>query len=123
MASVGSREVDEQHKNLYRLGREALRILEEHARDVDRAHEVLNDIAEALSKTFELEEKCLARNACPLLGSHVAEHDAYRMSLNKNLNDTAAGASIDKDALLAAMRDWITKHVPNMDVLCKDYLK
>jgi len=122
MASVGNREIDEQHKNLFRLGRETLRILEEHAHDVERAHEVLNDIAEALGQHFDFEEKLLARNACPLLERHVAEHNAYRMRLYKNLNQTAA-VGIDKDGLLAVMRDWISKHVPNMDVLCKDYLK
>ena len=118
--SVGNRRIDDQHKNLFRLGREALRLIEEDKDNKERAYEVLNDIVEAINKHFEAEEEMLARKAYPFLNEHKEEHRVFRARFLDLLIKYQL-RSLDREVLIEIMRDWIINHVSITDLSCKEY--
>ena len=118
--SVGNRRIDDQNKNLFRLGREALRLLEEDKGNKERAHEVLNDIVEAVNKHFDAEELILLKNDYPFLKRHIEEHRVFRARFLDIILKCEL-RSLDRDVLLSVMRDWIVMHVSITDLSCKEY--
>ena len=114
--SVGNLDIDRQHKNLFRLGQVALNLLGDEAIVSKRADEVLNDIVEAMRQCFASEEKLLARNSCPFLKQHAAEHMVFNEQLTRIIYQSAR----DADELHKVLRDWTSRHVPEIDELCRD---
>ena len=118
--SVGNRRIDDLHQNLFRLGRQALLSLDEYKGDLERSHQVLKEIAEAMWEGFSVEEDTLVRNDCPSVSQHDEEHRVFRARFLDIILKCEL-RSLDRDVLLSVMRDWIVMHVSITDLSCKEY--
>lgn len=82
----------------------------------------MNELAILTAEHFEAEEKQLAKNNCPTLAEHIAAHNFYRERLVGVLLDGMAGL-LDRKELLKITNDWFLKHMAEMDLASKDYMK
>lgn len=116
---IGKAHIDGQRKHLFQLGERVLNLLESASHDQSQKHEVLNDIVESMRSCFASEERLLESNQCPYLEKHVLEHRAFMERLIDMLMRSQMG-SFDLNQLQAVCSDWANRHVPNMDVRCKN---
>lgn len=116
---VGKPQIDGLREHLFHLGSQALLMLQSQSSDVRKAHEVLNNIVEAMRACFTAEEKMLASNACPFLQEHVSEHDGFMERLMTLILNSQV-RTIDQNELHAVMHEWASKHARTVDLKCKD---
>lgn len=122
MLSMGSREIDNQHKDLFKLGHLLAQQMQDPATGIEQFHSVLNDIAKSVRDHFATEEKILARNGYPLLAVHSLAHRDYLETLG-NILTQAALKNPDNTALLEMVFDLVSKHFLEMDLPCKNFMK
>ena len=120
--SVGNPELDRQHRKLIELACQAIELVESGSGLRETFHRVLNDITDLAFQHFAAEEETLARNACPTLGEHKAEHDAFLEQLTRVLYQGSAGVE-DRLALAQLMRDFTQHHLRETDLESKAYLR
>ncbi len=117
--SVGNLDIDKRHRHLFRLWQVALDVLENEIFEKHKTREYLSDITEVMRRCFATEEILMADNSCPLKKQHAAEHIVFCKQLTEVISQTTC----DADELHRVLQDWTSRHVPQMDVLCKDYFK
>jgi hemerythrin len=71
---------------------------------------------------FVAEELLMAEANCPMLEQHLAEHNVLR---NKFAHLVAAGnaGELHPADLYQFANEYLLKHMLEMDVACRDYLK
>jgi hemerythrin len=120
--SVGNPEIDRQHMRLLALGRQAAELLEREQFSSELFHMLLNDITDAAFQHFAEEEELLARNHCPTLQAHKAEHEKYLEQLTRVLYAGAIG-EMDRAGLAQVLRDWMAHHLRATDLPAKAYMR
>ena len=120
--SVGNPELDRQHKKMLELARQTIELVESGSELRETFHRVLNDITDLAFQHFAAEEEVLARNGCPTLHEHKAEHDAYLEQLTRVLYQGSTGVD-DRLALAQLMRDFTEHHLRETDLESKPYLR
>lgn len=116
--SVGDSVQDMLRQHLFTVGQRVQRLREEEDHDVQRAHEVLNDVVEAMRECFIAEEDKLMTTACRYKELHLNEHQNYMERLMSIILKIPQ-SGIDREELSTVMRDWATRHAPTLDMLCK----
>lgn len=111
--SVGIREIDEQHKILFRLANEF-----DDAARAGRGTEVIESTLDALIAYadihFETEERLMRRHQYAACEAHEAEHEKLRVSVADFRRRIHDGKDVVPD-LLTFLRDWLTRHIMNSD--------
>jgi hemerythrin len=120
--SVGNPELDRQHRKLHELARQAIELVEGDCDLRENFHRILNDITDLAFQHFAAEEETLARNGCPTLREHKAEHDDYLEQLTRVLYRGSTGDE-DRQALAQLMRDFTEHHLRETDLESKAYLR
>lgn len=120
--SVGNLLIDEQHQRLLAVCHHAASDLDERWSSSETFHMALNDFAQAFFNHLNIEEYYLAKNHCPNLASHKAEHDAYRGRLF-DLMFQAAEKKCDRAALLTLMEDCANHHLLGADMDDREFLR
>lgn len=120
--SVGNPELDRQHQRLLELAAQAIELAESGSPMRETFHRVLNDITDMAFQHFAAEEDLLARNGCPTLAEHKAEHDAYLEQLTRVLYQGSTGVD-DRLALAQLMREFTSHHLRETDLETKPYMR
>ena len=120
--SVGNRTLDTQHQQAFEMLQAVSVLLNDSASTNSDFHQALNDFFAFLELHFTTEEAILAKNACPSLAAHKTEHDAMLEALSELLFAAMAGR-VDKTRLLAFMSDLVLRHVPEVDIPSKSYMR
>ena len=120
--SVGNPELDRQHQRLLELAAQAIQLAESGSPMRETFHRVLNDITDMAFQHFAAEEDLLARNGCPTLAEHKAEHDAYLEQLTRVLYQGSTGVD-DRLALAQLMREFTSHHLRETDLETKPYMR
>ena len=120
--SVGNKLLDEQHRQAFDMLQAATRLLSGTTQSISHFHGYVEYFLCYLEMHFATEEAVLARNACPTLAGHKIEHDSMLEAL-KELQLEAIAGKIDNARLLEFMNDLVMRHVPEVDVPNKDYLR
>ncbi|MEY4138196.1 MAG: hypothetical protein RLZZ371_378 [Pseudomonadota bacterium] len=116
--SVGDSLQDMLRQHLFNVGQQVQRLRDEGDEDVQSAHEVLNNVVEAMRECFIAEEDKLLTNTCRYKELHMNEHKNYMERLMSIILKIPRGG-IDIEELFAVVRDWATRHAPTIDTLCK----
>ena len=119
--SVGNPELDRQHQRLLELAVQAIQLAESGSPMRETFHRVLNDITDMAFQHFAAEEDLMARNGCPTLAAHKAEHDAYLEQLTRVLYQGSTGVD-DRRALAQLMREFTSHHLRETDLETRRYL-
>uniref|UniRef100_Q47FG4 Hemerythrin-like domain-containing protein n=1 Tax=Dechloromonas aromatica (strain RCB) TaxID=159087 RepID=Q47FG4_DECAR len=121
--SVGNYLIDGQHKRLVSLCARAADCASATSPEALREfHNILNDLAKLTDEDFKDEEVLLIKNGCPNVEAHIAEHNVYREMVVNLLFDGTAGL-LDRAKLYHVANDYLTKHIIEMDLADKAYLK
>ena len=120
--AVGNEWLDEQHRKLLEIGGKACRVFAAPTVNSADFRDLLCDFAEALKAQLAFEEETLARNNYPYLASHLAAHNAIRVSVAKFLCK-ADNRPFYRNELLKLIADFTNNHVLATDMACKDYLQ
>lgn len=121
--SVGNYRIDEQHQRLIALcARAADCASATSPKALREFHNILNDLARLTDEHFKDEEVLLIKNGCPNVEAHIAEHNVYREMVVNLLVDGTAGL-LDRAKLYEVASDYLIKHMFEMDLADKAYLK
>jgi len=112
--SVGAKELDEQHKQLFRL----LNALFESA-DITVESQTISDLLtgmkEYASMHFETEERYMSECGYPDLASHAWIHEQFRKKVDELCADRMAkkeGVAMD---MLEFLYEWLVNHILSCD--------
>lgn len=121
--SVGNNHIDEQHKQLISLCARAADCVSAPTPEALQVfHDILNDLATLTSQHFYDEEDLLIKNGSPKLEAHIAEHNYYREMVVNLLVEGMSGL-LDRAKLYQVANDYLIKHMLEMDLPDKAYLK
>jgi hemerythrin-like metal-binding protein len=120
--SVGNALLDEQHLQAFEMLQAAKRVLGDSAPSLSHFHGYLEYFLSFLELHFATEEEILARNACPSLAVHKMEHDSMLEAL-RELRLAAIDGTVNNGRLLEFMNDLIGRHVPEVDLPLKHYMR
>lgn len=119
--SVGNDQLDHQHQRLIALCQRAEILASDESLPPDDFVVVLNDIMEQIVQHFTDEEALLARNACPSLEAHRAEHTRFLEVLTDTLLHSLESQH-DRVGLARTMGLWINEHLRQFDLPATKYL-
>jgi hemerythrin len=117
--------IDEQHKQLLKLGTELYEIvsLKDNADHYDEIIDILLKLKDYTIYHFESEEKLMDEYHVPGVETHKKQHAAFINKLNKldkeDIDYNQSDVTMD---LLIFIADWITQHILKTDHMYKDFL-
>ena len=120
--SVGNLEIDEQHKKLIDICHQTVAYLANSSPDAEQFHKFLNDFVDFTRIHFKTEERLLARNGCPTLDEHRAEHNTYLEMLTELLFE-GTRQHLDNLGLANIMTSWVGTHLVSTDLPAKEYMR
>lgn len=123
--SVNVQNVDDQHKELFRLGTElyALVASKDGIDHYDEIMEVIDNLAKYTVYHFEYEEGVMRDNNYSELEEHKKQHDAFVAKIKsiKSEDVDMRQRKIGMD-LIVFIANWIEKHILVTDMRYKEYL-
>lgn len=121
--SVGNSVLDEQHKKLLELVRQAiwLALPGDKTSSRNKIYRIMNEIAETARGHFETEERILARNGYPGLAAHKAEHQRH-LDLLAEILDGNVQERVDVKAMSKLIAENMYAHLQTADRECVDYM-
>ena len=116
--NTGIEDIDNQHKELFRISNEAYKLLKDDFRTdkYDKLIGIISDLRDYTIYHFNYEEERMAEKKCKGFFAHKLEHEAFKAKINsidlKSL-DYRQDESISE--LLELVYGWITDHILNTD--------
>lgn len=121
--SVGNWVLDNQHKKLLLLCRQAIDgQADDHDEGLFRFRLILNDLLDYADEHIRTEEGLLRNCSFPLLAEHQEEHAAYRHQLASFLSAAGAG-EIDREGLNRYLSHWWSAHILGSDKEYSRYIQ
>lgn len=119
--SVDNRKIDEQHRKILENCRKVVDLCSSDSLMTAQLHVTFNDFTESLLQHFQTEEQALARNGCPRLEQHKAEHDALCEQLADLLFQATQGR-LNPEAWMQVAVHWSNHHLHDVDLRDGAYL-
>ena len=114
MLEVGVKEIDTQHRKLVDLANELADAVRA-GKGKDVAGKILNELVSYTQSHFSTEERLMTLHKYP----GAAEHKQLHQDLIKTVSDFKAkflkGEATISEELMSFLRDWLTKHIMNID--------
>ena len=117
--SVGIKELDDQHKELLRVGDElvvAMKNIAQGIDEYDHVRQLLQEMSEYTSYHFDSEEELMARHDYPGLDRHRKQH---RLFVGRLEDIDLAELDLDQEEfmmdLLNFVADWVENHILHED--------
>ena len=111
---MGIPEIDEQHKELFRIAREIERLIITQADNPDRKAilEGLCEVRDYVTYHFYTEENIIRERAIEQLESHKASHDAFLDQIQAIDCDALVANPVQELARIKMMiQDWLFQHI------------
>ncbi len=115
-------EIDAEHENIFRLGRELCDTIAAGA-PKPRVKQMFGELAEAAAAHFSHEERLMKKAGYSSLAWHKQLHDAVRKRVAECLSWVAGG---DRDACLEFLKylsGWLNDHAGVADRMMASYLR
>ncbi len=116
--------IDEQHKNLLKIGNRINEVLQEHEEgydDYDVIIGLLGELRDYTAYHFETEEKLMLKYGYKDFDAHKAKHDSFVAYLDSiDLNDIDEDQEGFLEELLKKVINWVFKHIMSVDFKYKD---
>ncbi len=119
------RQIDEQHKQLFKLGEDLNKIISNKDGE-DRYDEIMNVLKELKEYTiyhFKFEEELLKIYDYPQLSMHKEEHRAFIEKImeleTEDIDSEQRKVTID---ILIFIANWIEKHIVKVDMQYSEFL-
>ncbi len=112
--SLGIRDIDSQHRNLFRLGALLDGLVSRGAGRQEIAP-CLSALASAMRAHFDLEEKFMSARATPGYASHRADHERIYAKVASLVPEVSAGSADVTPVLLESIDAWVRKHIVTAD--------
>jgi hemerythrin len=123
--SVNVQNIDDQHKELFRLGTELYTLVssKDGIDHYDEIMKVIDSLAKYTVYHFEYEEGVMRDNNYIELEEHKKQHDAFVAKINsiKSEDVDMRQRKIGMD-LIVFIANWIEKHILITDMKYKEYL-
>lgn len=120
--SVGNSTLDEQHKRLLQLCKQAVSCMADETPEGTRQfHDILNELATYVDTHFRTEEALLRKCGYPLVDQHAEEHFEYQKKLTDFLWSATLG-EINKAELYRYLSFWWSDHILGSDKRYSTYL-
>ncbi|MBZ2175801.1 bacteriohemerythrin [Schnuerera sp. xch1] len=123
--SVNVKSIDEQHKELFRIGNSLYDIVS--IKDgIDRYDELilaLHKMRDYAVYHFEYEEKLIRENGYPKFDQHKRHHDSF-ISKVESIDEESADEKQQKVGmdLIVFIANWIENHILKVDMDYKEFL-
>jgi hemerythrin len=119
--SVNVKSCDAEHQKLFDL----INALHE-AMSVGKGRTIITGVVRELEKYtqthFLAEEALMQRAQYPTLNDHRLEHQKFVAQVKQFREDLEAGGVGDSIAVLLFLKDWLAKHIKQIDRMYSDYL-
>jgi hemerythrin-like metal-binding protein len=115
-------EIDAEHKNIFRLGRELCDAIAAGA-PKPRVKQMFGNLAEAASAHFSHEERLMKKAGYSSLAWHKQSHDAVRKRVAECLPRTQDGDLDTCKEFLKYLYDWLNDHAGIADRMMASYLR
>jgi len=120
--SVGNREIDEQHKTLFKLVNDI-----DDAISKGREKKIVNSSVETLIEYtiihFSDEEKLFLNSEYPKKEEHKTEHMELKENVDRISTDLKQGMEIDMVDVLNFLKRWLIKHIMDSDRGYMDFIR
>lgn len=121
--SVGNQVLDDQHKKLLSLCKNAVQCMsDESPEGVRLFHDILNELSEYVRTHFSTEEALMKACGYPRLAQHQREHDKYHDQLTDFLVKAGRG-DINRDGLHHYLSRWWSDHILGSDMQYAESIK
>jgi hemerythrin len=124
--AVGVREIDIQHRVLFRKINDLLRAMEaEGTEDAGEIEQFFVFLEEYAASHFKVEEKAMAVYKYPDRPAHLKEHDIFTRAIGELKSGYSSGGATAelKAALRERLCDWLIDHVSKVDKALGSFLK
>jgi hemerythrin-like metal-binding protein len=119
--SVGNDILDNQHKKLLALCKEAENLYKVRNPEFsDKYHAIFDELCTYIQEHFRSEEELLEANEYPDLIAHKKEHNNYITNFSK-IVDGASKGDLDINKLNCFLTEWWLNHILTSDMKYKDY--
>lgn len=113
--SVGNKVLDEQHRRIFELCRDAIEsLLDESAQSKSRCYGCLSELASNVVEHYRCEEDLLNRSGYVLAEHHRGEHELNKHLFHQMLMSAYKG-NINKPLLTAFLSEWAADHIIGSD--------
>ncbi len=117
--ALGRASIDEQHQALVHH----INTLHEQLGNPKALGALLEDLVDAAMNHFIAEEELLKRHGYAQAEAHTSAHSGQTGQLVQLLDQFQADAAAFNQASLAALKDWLTRHIQVDDQACVAFLK
>jgi hemerythrin len=118
--SVGSAEIDEQHKKWVKIINDLHDALT--AKDETVIRKLCVEMADYTNYHFDGEEKLMEKVSYPGLGLHKEMHDQFQVNIIKRILRVYAGEVEISRQILNEIKSWLENHILNEDKKYSAYL-
>ncbi len=119
--SVGSADVDHEHKELIRHLNELHDSL--HDFGTDRVVDTLGEIYSQISAHFALEEKLMREREYREYSDHKEDHERLLDEIADIMDDVSQGEEYDPELLSRRLKDWFGGHFSSFDARLHGFLR
>ncbi len=115
--SVGVKQIDEEHKQLFRLISEVGKALDNKVPEL----EILKTMVEYAKKHFASEEMLMKKIHYPRINYHIQLHKQFEQQIIKYLTQLKQGKNIDLLDLKQFLEEWLINHILKEDKKIGEY--
>lgn len=119
---VGNRVIDQEHEMLISYINLLQKAVENEASD-GIVEKVVDGLVEYTKTHFFVEEELMKAYVYPDMHDHMHAHEKFRQQANDLVASLEKGESVDLEAVLAFLKEWLTGHIMKIDVKLADFLK
>lgn len=123
--SVNIKSIDEQHKELFKIGNSLYEIvsIKDGVDRYDEIVEILHKLMDYAEYHFDFEEKLLEENGFPHLKQHRRQHDSFIQKVRsideRDIDEKQKTIGMD---LIIFIANWIENHILKTDMEYKEYM-
>lgn len=119
---VGVEEINKQHKHLIDSINQLSNAMHE-GKSKDVLGKVLKELIDYGVYHFDTEEKYFNKYHYPNRVAHINEHNSFKETVTKLYQEFEAGSFRVSIETLHFLKDWITKHIKDIDMQYKEFFE
>jgi hemerythrin-like metal-binding protein len=121
--SVGVRELDQQHQQLFKLVNRLISAAGTISTHSETISDILMEMTRYAQTHFKTEERLMKVYGYPGLGEQKIQHHDFRKKTTNLAKATTFGVEQIPEALLEYLADWLTHHILEDDMAYRSFFK
>lgn len=119
--SVGIEEIDRQHQQYFRIGRDLEQLILTNCGGADEQQilDVLYEVRDYMTYHFYTEEQILEQNESPYLAEHKQQHDEFKKVINAvDCEELLKNPTAELKKIRTFLQEWFFEHILQEDKKC-----